>query len=378
MSDPETEPSPSTEPLVLATRTLKLPRREREVVVPPSSPPSSLSLEGLSESCFTKFLGLLAWGIILPLFLIAVLRLFFHDGVRELAYFNAFTLYVYLPAYFCLAWAVGRRRWKLAGWSMIVVGCHLVWTVPDFLPLRPSALSAAELATASSPIRIFCANVAVFNDQYEAMLEEITREDPDIVVFVEYGRAWHRAVEQSEVLRPFVHRARQLRPSPSAFGVYSKLPLSEEKKTWTRHHLSHTFDVQLGSQSFRLFCLHAPRPSHEQYDSYWASVGPILAEQPAPLVVVGDFNATQHSRALHQLTSGRLRSAHVDRGRGFATTWPNGQLWPGPGVLFWVPPIRIDHVLLSRQVHCEQVREGVGRGSDHRPVIVDLRLLQDE
>jgi endonuclease/exonuclease/phosphatase (EEP) superfamily protein YafD len=93
---------------------------------------------------------------------------------------------------------------------------------------------------------------------------------------------------------------------------------------------------------------------------------PILTAEQGPLVIVGDFNATEHSLVYEQLTSEWLRSAHDDRGRGYATTWPNRRNW--------LPPIRIDQVLLSPQVECERIVEGRGLGSDHKPLIVDVRL----
>ncbi|MGH9280107.1 MAG: hypothetical protein ACRD12_18660, partial [Acidimicrobiales bacterium] len=48
-----------------------------------------------------------------------------------------------------------------------------------------------------------------------------------------------------------------------------------------------------------------------------------------------------------------------------ATTWPRG------GRV--IPPLfRIDHVLVSPQIGVLDARVGVGRSSDHRPVIADL------
>ena len=75
------------------------------------------------------------------------------------------------------------------------------------------------------------------------------------------------------------------------------------------------------------------------YFRFWRRCQEVISELPRPLVVIGDFNATQFSAAYKQLTSGDLRGAHVDRGRGSAVTWPNGRSM--------IPPIRIDHALLS-------------------------------
>jgi endonuclease/exonuclease/phosphatase (EEP) superfamily protein YafD len=130
-------------------------------------------------------------------------------------------------------------------------------------------------------------------------------------------------------------------------------------------------ELSLDNGTFSLFCLHSPRPLNNptyNYVKFWQKVVPALAAEPGPLVVVGDFNATQHSRVYRDLTSGGLRSAHADRGRGYVTTWPNGQ--------YLAPPIRIDHTLLSPTVECLRIAEGIGRGSDHKPLIVDLRVHQ--
>jgi endonuclease/exonuclease/phosphatase family metal-dependent hydrolase len=37
--------------------------------------------------------------------------------------------------------------------------------------------------------------------------------------------------------------------------------------------------------------------------------------------------------------------------------------------------LRLDHVLVSPGVEVQAIQEGVGQGSDHRPVIADLALL---
>jgi endonuclease/exonuclease/phosphatase (EEP) superfamily protein YafD len=71
-----------------------------------------------------------------------------------------------------------------------------------------------------------------------------------------------------------------------------------------------------------------------------------------------------------QLRAAGLRSAHDDRGRGYATTWPNGK--------WLLPPIRIDQAFLSGDVECTGITEGRGEGSDHKSLIVDIRVRKQE
>jgi endonuclease/exonuclease/phosphatase (EEP) superfamily protein YafD len=40
-------------------------------------------------------------------------------------------------------------------------------------------------------------------------------------------------------------------------------------------------------------------------------------------------------------------------------------------------PIRLDHLFISNDVLAFEVREGVGRGSDHRPVIAELGIAHN-
>ena len=170
-------------------------------------------------------------------------------------------------------------------------------------------------------------------------------------------------------MAPYLHANGPLRSQRGEVVVYSKLPVKSESQNWVTGRVVQTVDLDLGSQTLRLIGLHAPRPMHPpayDYYGYWKTMIPLLTFDQGPLVIVGDFNATEHSLVYKQLKASGLRSAHDDRGRGYATTWPNGR--------WYVPPIRIDHVFLSPEVECEGIAEGRGAGSDHTPLIVDLRV----
>jgi endonuclease/exonuclease/phosphatase (EEP) superfamily protein YafD len=313
---------------------------------------------------------LAVWSLILVLGSVAALRIFYHDGTYVLVCLNAFTLYLYLPAYASLAWAAWRRRWFLATASGLIVLCHLAWVGPDFRPAASFSPPSPGAAAPSPTMRIFCANAMATNTEYQSLLSEIAAADPDVVVLVEYSEPWHRALKDSPVLAPYVYRPARINLGQVTW--YSRLPIANIEETSATNRHSPILTIRLGNDLVRLLCLHGPRPmEYTWYDyvEYWKLMLPLLARQSGPLVVVGDFNATQHSRVYEELMSGRLRSAHEDRGRGYATTWPNGQ--------FWLPPIRIDQALLSPEVQCVGIAEGRGKGSDHKPLILDVRVGHD-
>ncbi|MBK8251015.1 MAG: endonuclease/exonuclease/phosphatase family protein [Gemmatimonadetes bacterium] len=81
------------------------------------------------------------------------------------------------------------------------------------------------------------------------------------------------------------------------------------------------------------------------------------------MLIVGDFNAPPESRNLRD-SFGDLTNAFDRLGSGFGYTRYNG----------WIR-LRIDHVFSSTGVRPIRARVAGDVGSDHRPVIVDYRVL---
>jgi endonuclease/exonuclease/phosphatase (EEP) superfamily protein YafD len=311
----------------------------------------------------------LSWCGVLGLLAVAASRLFWHDGNVPLTWLNAFTLYLYLPAYLVLALAAWTGRWWLATASAAVVAFHLAWVVPDFQPATPYVPPTANPVAEPESLRIFYANVLGSNTEFDAMLNEAKSSDPDVIALTELHRPWVRYLLSSEVLKAYPYGTNIQKRHYGDTNVFSRLPVSRQRVIYVAGRVVVVIDIPLGAQTVRLYLVHSPRPMFEsmvEYVDFWKQMEPLLNTERGPVVVIGDFNATQHSEAYRRLTAGRLRSAHVDRGRGYATTWPN---WKLP-----VPPIRIDQALLSPEVECISIVEGVGRGSDHKPLLLDVRV----
>jgi endonuclease/exonuclease/phosphatase (EEP) superfamily protein YafD len=322
------------------------------------------------RSRLSSILAVLAWGTTLALTAVLVCRAFWFDATHLFIWLNAFTLYVFLPAYACLIWAIAVRRWRLASWSAAIVTAHLFLIVPaNFAPSQTSDSITASSAQAKD-LRVFFANVRSRNNEYEALFDEIEKVDPDLVVLVEFSRRWHQVTDNAPIMEKFPYRPKMPYSSP---GVYSKFPITGEKFSWLPHKLVLSFDLSLEDQFVRVVCVHGPRPLSGpflDYFSYWQQLLPLLAAQPNPCIMVGDFNATQFSKAIQDLAAAGWHSAHEWTGRGYATTWPNGTIL--------VPPIRIDHAFFRGAIQCLAITEGIGKGSDHRPLVADFRVVSTE
>ena len=95
-----------------------------------------------------------------------------------------------------------------------------------------------------------------------------------------------------------------------------------------------------------------------------ADAGRIAQTQTAPVIVVGDLNATEWSPPFGDLLrSANLRDART--GFGLQPTWPTFARLS----LLQIP---IDHCLISEGLHVKKFTRGPHVGSDHLPIVVDV------
>lgn len=115
--------------------------------------------------------------------------------------------------------------------------------------------------------------------------------------------------------------------------------------------------------------LHAAAPIGDAATRRWADG---LARTPPPddrvAIVLGDFNATVDHATFRGLLDQGWRDAALEAGEGLAVTY-DGILDDSPAL-----PMAIDHVLVTDSVEVLAVRTHDLTGTDHRMLVVDLRL----
>jgi endonuclease/exonuclease/phosphatase (EEP) superfamily protein YafD len=213
------------------------------------------------------------------------------------------------------------------------------------------------------------------NPSYEPLFVEIEWHDPDVVVLTEFSPAWSAAVDASPVMDQYPHRITDAREGAFGVALFSKTPLVEGEIWEVRDRPIARATVALGSDEVEIFGVHPPPPVSTTAiaiaDDCWDEVLSQFARRTAPVVIVGDFNATQYSLVHQRIIDAGLSSAHELRGRGYATTWPNGLARRG----ITTPPIRIDHAMISSDLVCLDIQEGIGTGSDHKPLVLEVAIL---
>lgn len=255
--------------------------------------------------------------------------------------------------------ACGNWRWAIT--ALVLAVPPVMRVAPLFLPAKPVAV------TGENRLRVMAFNLLSSNHQHEAVLQWVRATDPDVAVFPEVTLAWARQLDQLADRLPYA----VMQPQEGNFGmaVLSKHPLKDEKII-----LSERFDgvvgirVELEVKGRRLVVhgTHPPPPlggaMAKERDRHLRALAAEAVSSPQPVVMAGDFNATPWCHGMKPLAAAGLRDART--GHGATATWRRSMPWVA---------IPIDHILIKGAVRVEGFQTGPDLGSDHRPVIADLR-----
>jgi endonuclease/exonuclease/phosphatase (EEP) superfamily protein YafD len=215
-------------------------------------------------------------------------------------------------------------------------------------------------------VRVVTANALYDNATPDAWAEAALALDADVLVVQEYSLTIADALDRAGVTERYPEMEGKALPWSAGVALFSRYPLRRPSMSAVGDGIV-AATVELGDLDVRVVNVHT---SALQYQDEWresfADLERFVAEQPFPLVVAGDFNATVWHRPMRDLLAGPLRDAHLDRGRGLAASWPEQR--PGP------PFALIDHVLVTPMIGVEDIGERRLPGSDHRAVVANLRL----
>jgi endonuclease/exonuclease/phosphatase (EEP) superfamily protein YafD len=309
----------------------------------------------------------MGWVAAIPPATLAAARLTQLEGRSVVIAAEAVTHLWFLPTYAAFGFGLFSRQRALSIVAGALIALHLAWVLPEMRPARPLPVAAG-----SAPhIRIFSANLKYTNIGMTPMAREIRDARPDVVVLQELSPANLDALRATGVLDGFEFSLVQARLMPTGTGVFSRLPLSDAEPWDVAGMINARVTVTVGDHRVRIFNIHTNAPfgvpGAPRWEQQLNQIRRAAMAEKGPLVVAGDFNASYGHRPFRALLDSGLADAHTERGRGWVTTWPRD--------LQVVPAfVRLDHVLVSRHLAVVGIAEGVGKGSDHRPLIADLAV----
>ncbi len=299
-------------------------------------------------------------------FVLAILALSTHWLARAYLvfdFFNNLTLqYAIAAAAFAIGYLMPRAR-VMTALVLILAGLLAVSVWPHYVSDQP--VQVAELRAGERAVKLMTFNTWSLNRDWQAIVAEIERHDPDIVTMVEFGEEKRKAFYALKARYPYSEHCMDKRYCHLA--MMSKLPLYDVKarSPWQGPPY---IRARLGPEYGRthVFGVHSTRPPHVRSQIQQINtLARFLKKFAGPKIVMGDFNSTPYATLLTRFTA--------NSGLTRLTSLPTFPARFGP-----FPQIAIDHVFLSRELRqLSRARIGQNAGSDHYPVIVDIAVPAD-
>src|SRR5262245_3802629 len=276
-----------------------------------------------------------------------------------------FELFVHFRPQYAVAGALlaiallALRRPRAAALATLIALLH-VW------PAASGSQAVASADCRGDGLTVVTANLNYRNSDPRPLLAWLARERPDLVLLQELTPSWAEALES---LPDYPHRQFLARTDPYGIGVLSRWPVGGlAARDLAGDGLPSLIGpLNVGRERLMLAVVHTHWPLlpdlMRRRDRAVSQLAEEVRRQPGPWIVGGDFNLTPFSPVFQRLLDVS----------GLRETRPRGSWSPSWRADFWPLALRIDHVLVTRELCSEASEIGPEFGSDHRPVRVRLR-----
>jgi len=236
------------------------------------------------------------------------------------------------------------------------------------LPAAEDALASERVTECGGPaLTVVTANVRYRNGDHQQFLDWLAAHPADVVVVQELTAAWAADLARQP---GYPYRKFLVREDPYGIGILSRWPLDAVTQVDLAEDglPSLVGRLDAGGHGLQVLGLHTRWPITPSLararDRSLREAARLVASHDLPVVALGDLNLTPYSPVFAEF----LRQAGLRDGM-------DGHQWrPTWQVGFWPLALPVDHVLVSPEVCVERAEVGPSIGSDHRPVIAQLRL----
>ncbi len=288
------------------------------------------------------------------------------DATTPVPQLLAFLPWLLVPCALALA-AAALARWRLGLVWAVALLAVTSWFLQPYDPAGDSATSArAAEGREVARLKVLTSNV-LFGGATSELVSLVRREQPDLV-FVQECDAACAELLRSRLRYPYD----EVVPAPGAEGssILSRFPLESAPRLRSTLAMPGAVATVAG-QRIRLRLAH-PMPPIPGGVGVWRRELSALRDWSAaqrssgPLLIAGDFNASQDHAAFRALLDTGLRDAAAVTGSARTPSWP-ATVSPPLGT-------QIDHVLASPALEPRSARFLQLADTDHRALVVELTL----
>ena len=275
--------------------------------------------------------------------------------------FAQFSLHFWLIAgAFALGFLMPGAR-VLTAITVLIIGLLVIGALPHYQGAS-EAIGDVKAPAGHRIVRLMSFNSWLQNRNIEALAQEIERNDPDILLMIEFGPDQRSLKDR--LRGRYAYQDDCLHLEHCNMAVFSKFPIAdfESHGAWEGPPMVRaTFGEELGGLNF--IGIHSGRfPYLRAQLTQLGELGDLVRKLSGPRIVAGDFNATPSSRML-SVFQARSVMRRIDE---FLPTWP---------ARWQLPQLAIDHIFVSEEVKSLEVaRIGGNAGSDHFPLVARVAV----
>lgn len=271
-----------------------------------------------------------------------------------------------------LAWMGPRRArvfWVSGGAMLAALGWQATHFIAYFPPW-PKQVASAGNCPAGRSLELLNANVLLDNHRFADLIALVERIDPDLVLLLEPGLDWERAIQPLHARFPF----RVGEPVPNSYGMIllSQLPMEAD----VLHRMqpgvpSIHAKLQLsGGEVIDVHGLHpeppVPGDDSGERDAELVAVGREVRSSGRAAIVIGDLNDVAWSRTSRLfLDVSGMKDPRIGRG-----------LYPTFNAKYPVLRWPLDHMFVTPHFGLQQLDRLDAIGSDHFPILYRVCLTQ--
>lgn len=249
--------------------------------------------------------------------------------------------------------------------------------ISPYTPLSPFQAANAvrnhqgQSTNATPKFRVMVSNVELENNRFARWRDVVKETNPDVLIVLETDHHWVREI--APLRQEYPHCIAQPQDNWYGMVLLSRFPIESYQIRFVVEQDIPSIDAKVrlpDARLVRVVGVH-PRPPEPLRDNnsvardaeliLWARE---LQSETGPVIIGGDLNDVAWSKTtrLFLRTSGMLDPR---RGRGFFNTFHARHRWMR---------FPLDHVFHSTHFSVREIRRLPFVGSDHFPILIDLRL----
>lgn len=284
-------------------------------------------------------------------------------------------------ALFCLYWLLKVKKQLLLSLIVLILGFDSISTLYKFSSMEKT--KTTNLSVMSYNVRLFNLYDWIKSSDVEQSIEEfVQKKSPDIVAFQEFHP--HKNIKFSSY--PYKYESLSGRKTKYGQAIFSKYYIINkgEIKFENTSNKAIFIDVVKNTDTLRIYNVHFQsmqinsdvnhlsdqnteflvKRIGSKFEMQQEQAETILAHQQQckfKKIILGDFNNTAYSYIYKQFKNNAFSDAFELAGNGFGKTFD-----------FKLFPLRIDFILLSKELQAVEFKNYSHKFSDHYPITANI------